>query len=40
MPEIHLHYLNYQDVQALALTDQEILDAIEGGSAPRAQVRQ
>ena len=31
MPEIHLHYLNYQDVQALALTDQEILDAIEGG---------
>ena len=31
MPEIYLHYLNYQDVQALALTDQEILDAIEGG---------
>jgi len=31
MPEIHLHYLNPQDVQALALTDQEILDAIEGG---------
>ena len=31
MPEIHLHYLNYQDVQTLALTDQEILDAIEGG---------
>ena len=31
MPEIHLHYLNHQDVQALALTDQEILDAIEGG---------
>ena len=31
MPEIHLHYLNYQDIQALALTDQEILDAIEGG---------
>ena len=31
MPEIYLHYLNYQDVQKLALTDQEILDAIEGG---------
>lgn len=31
MLEIHLHYLNYQDVQALALADQEILDAIEGG---------
>ncbi len=31
MPEIYLHYLNYQDVQTLALTDQEILDAIEGG---------
>lgn len=31
MPEIYLHYLNYPDVQALALTDQEILDAIEGG---------
>ena len=31
MPEIYLHYINYQDVQKLALTDQEILDAIEGG---------
>lgn len=31
MLEIYLHYLNYQDVQALALADQEILDAIEGG---------
>jgi ornithine cyclodeaminase len=31
MPEIYLHYLNHLDVQALALTDQEILEAIEGG---------
>ena len=31
MPEIHLHYLNHLDVAALALTDQEILDAVEGG---------
>lgn len=31
MPEIHLHYLNHQDVTRLALTDQEILDAVEGG---------
>jgi ornithine cyclodeaminase len=28
---IELRYLNYDDVQALALTDQEILAAIEGG---------
>jgi ornithine cyclodeaminase len=31
MSEIHLHYLNHADVGALALTDQEILDAVEAG---------
>lgn len=31
MPGIDLHYLNHADVQALAITDQEILDAVEGG---------
>jgi alanine dehydrogenase len=31
MSEIYLHYLNHLDVAALALTDQEILDAVEGG---------
>ena len=31
MPEIHLHYLNALDVEALAITDQEILDAVEAG---------
>jgi alanine dehydrogenase len=28
---IHIHYLNALDVEQLALTDQEILDAVEGG---------
>lgn len=31
MSEIHLHYLNHADVEALALTDREILDAVEAG---------
>jgi ornithine cyclodeaminase len=31
MPEIWIHYLSYQDVTALKLTDNEILDAVEGG---------
>jgi ornithine cyclodeaminase len=33
--EIHLHYLNHADVQALAVTDAEIVGAVEG--ALRAQ---
>jgi len=28
-PEIHLHYLNHLDVQALAMTDAEIIGAVE-----------
>ena len=31
MPPIYLHYLNALDVTALALTDDEILSAIEAG---------
>ena len=31
MTQLHLHYLNHADVQALRITDEEILDAIEGG---------
>lgn len=31
MPGIELHYLNHADVQALALSDSEILAAVEGG---------
>ncbi len=31
MPELHLTYLNRPDVEALALTDEEILGAVEGG---------
>src|SRR4029078_1194516 len=31
MPEPHLTYLNRPDVEALALTDDEILAAVEGG---------
>ena len=29
MPEIHLHYLNHPDVQALEMTDAEIVGAVE-----------
>ena len=29
--EIHLHYLNHPDVQALALSDAEIVAAVEQG---------
>ncbi len=35
--QIHLRYLNHHDVQALAMQDREILDAVEGGL--RAQGR-
>ncbi len=31
MPELSLHYLNHADVEALALSDQEILAAVEAG---------
>lgn len=31
MNPIHLHYLNAPDIEALAMTDQEILDAVEEG---------
>ncbi|VTU12938.1 alanine dehydrogenase [Variovorax sp. SRS16] len=31
MSEIHLHYLNHLDVQALAMTDAEIIAAVEDG---------
>ena len=31
MPELHLTYLNRPDVEGLALTDDEILGAVEGG---------
>ena len=37
MAQIHIRYLNHRDVQALAMTDREILDAVEGGL--RAQGR-
>jgi alanine dehydrogenase len=30
MTEIFLHYLNYSDIQALAMTEQEIVAAVEG----------
>ena len=32
MPPIYLHYLNAPDVEALALTDDEIIGAVEAGS--------
>jgi alanine dehydrogenase len=35
MAELRLLYLNHQDIAALAMTDEEILDAVEG--ALRAQ---
>ncbi len=31
MPEIHLHYLNHDDVQSLAFSDAEIIAAVESG---------
>ena len=31
MSEIHFTYLNGPDIEKLAMTDQEILDAVEGG---------
>lgn len=31
MPELHLHYLNHADVEALALSDAEIIGAVEEG---------
>ena len=35
-PEIHLHYLNHPDVQALAMTDAEIIGAVEGALIAQA----
>ena len=37
MQPIHLHYLNAPDVEALALTDAEIIDAIEQGLAAQGR---
>lgn len=37
MEPIHLHYLNALDVAALALTDDEILDAVERGLAAQGR---
>lgn len=37
MPPIYLHYLNALDVEALALTDDEILEAIEAGLAAQGR---
>ena len=31
MTPLHIHYLNHRDVEALSLTDREILNAVEGG---------
>ena len=37
MPPIHLHYLNAPDVEALALTDDEIIAAVEAGLAAQGR---
>ena len=37
MREIHLHYLNAPDVEALALTDDEIIGAVEAGLAAQGR---
>src|SRR3954447_21356199 len=37
MQEIHLHYLNAPDVEALALTNDEIIDAVESGLAAQGR---
>ncbi|MFO1306747.1 MAG: ornithine cyclodeaminase family protein [Burkholderiales bacterium] len=37
MPELHLDYLNAPDVAALALTDSEIIDAVEAGLAAQGR---
>ena len=37
MSPIHLHYLNALDVEALALTDDEILTAVEAGLAAQGR---
>ena len=37
MPPIYLHYLNAPDVEALALTDDEILAAVEAGLAAQGR---
>jgi alanine dehydrogenase len=37
MPEIFLHYLNHPDVQALAMTDAEIVAAVEGALGAQAR---
>ena len=37
MQEIHLHYLNAPDVEALALTNDEIIAAVESGLAAQGR---
>jgi ornithine cyclodeaminase/alanine dehydrogenase-like protein (mu-crystallin family) len=37
LPPIYLTYLNALDVEALALADDEILDAVEGGLAAQGR---
>jgi len=37
MPPIYLHYLNAPDVEALALTDDEIIAAVEAGLAAQGR---
>ena len=37
MPPIYLHYLNAPDVEALALTDDEIIGAVEAGLAAQGR---
>jgi len=39
MDEIHLRYINGPDIEALNITDTEILDAIESGPARPGQSR-
>jgi ornithine cyclodeaminase len=39
MPPIYLHYLNALDVEALALTHDEILAAVDAGLAAQGGAR-
>ena len=39
MQPIHLHYLNAPDVEALALTEAEIIGAVEAGLAAQGRRR-
>ena len=40
MADLHLTYLNRPDVEALELSDDEILRAVEGGLRAQGPVRQ